>query len=296
MRFQFRAIPCLLAAVLTMAAGEGEVVAKRGDLRLTGADMRDALTLLDPSARAQVTGTPQALAVFARDRLLNQAVLAEARAKGWDKRPDIVRKANEARDAMLLQTYLISLIPADAAYPSEAEITATYESNRARLVLPRQYRLAQIVILTPPNGPPGAAEAGKKLAEEMRALAATPNADFAALARKHSQDPMSAEKGGEIGWLREPEMLPTVREAVTGLAEKGVSQPTRSTDGWHILKVLEIRAPAQVPIDDARQQIIQALRQGRVQRLTRAYLDDMLKAQPIQVNEIELTKQVDGGK
>ena len=296
MRFQFRAILCLLAAVLTMAAGEGEIVAKRGDLRLTATDMRDALNLLDSPGRAQVTATQQALAVFARDRLLNQAVLAEARAKGWDKRPDIVRKANEARDAVLLQTWLTSLIPADTAYPSEAEITATYETNRARLVLPRQYRLAQIVILAPPNGPPGSAESAKKLAEEMRALAATPNADFAALARKHSQDPMSAEKGGEIGWLREPEMLPTVREAVTGLAEKGVSQPTRSTDGWHILKVLEIRAPAQVPIDDARQQIVQALRQGRVQRLTRAYLDDMLKAQPIQVNEIELTKQVDGGK
>ena len=43
---------------------------------------------------------------------------------------------------------------------------------------------------------------------------------------------------------------------------------------------------------DAKPQIVQALRQNRAQRLMRAYLDDMLKEKPIEVNEIELTKEV----
>jgi hypothetical protein len=59
---------------------------------------------------------------------------------------------------------------------------------------------------------------------------------------------------------------------------------------------LETRPAGPVPLADAKPQIVAALRQARMQRTMRAYLDDMLKAQPIQVNEIELTKQVGGGK
>ena len=42
------------------------------------------------------------------------------------------------------------------------------------------------------------------------------------------------------------------------------------------------------PLEDAKPQLIQALRQARSQQLVRKYLDEMLAAQPIQVNEIEL--------
>jgi len=85
-----------------------------------------------------VTANPQALANFVRERLLNLSVLAEAKSKNWDSRPDIVRRMNETRDAVILQTYLTSVVPADPLYPSEAEVTAAYESNKARLMLPRQ--------------------------------------------------------------------------------------------------------------------------------------------------------------
>ena len=99
-----------------------------------------------------------------------------------------------------------------------------------------------------------------------------------------------------MGWLREPDMIPAVREVVVGMTENMISQPVHVPDGWHILKVLEIKPGGQVPLLDAKPQIVQALRQARAQRLVRAYLDDMLKTQPIQVNEIELTKQVGAGK
>jgi peptidylprolyl isomerase len=118
-----------------------------------------------------------------------------------------------------------------------------------------------------------------------------PNADFAELARRNSQEPQSAAKGGDIGWLQEPAMIPVVREAVSGLIESGISQPVRASDGWHILKLLAMKPAGTIPLQDARPQIVAALRQARTQRLARAYLDEMVKAQPIQLNEIELSKQ-----
>ena len=290
-----RAIPCLMAALLVIAAGEppgNEIVAQRGDMRMTGAEVQELLNLLDPAARAQVTANAQTLGTFVRDRMLNLSVAAEVKAKGWDTRPEIVRRANEARDAVLLQTYLASLVPNDPAFPTEAEVAAAYESNKGRMVLPRQFHLAQIVLLVKPGAEAREEEDARKRAVELRAQTVKPKADFADLARKHSQEQPGAEKGGDVGWLREPDMIPVAREAVAALAENAVSQPVRMPDGWHILKLLESKPGGPVPLADAKPQIVQALRQARAQRLMRAYLDEMVKTQPIQVNEIELTRQI----
>lgn len=290
-----RTLPGLAAALFLMAAGEppaGDVVAQRGDMKLTSAELQDTLNLLDPAARAQVTANAQTLAAFVRERVLNTAVLAEARSKSWDSKPDIARKIAENRDAVILQTYLASVVPADPAFPSEAEVASAYEANKSKLMLPKLYHLAQIVLTTKPDATAQQIEDAHKKALDLRAQAVKPKADFGELAKKNSQETASAEKGGDVGWTREPDLLPAVREAVSTLAENGISQPVRAPDGWHVLKLLETRAPAPVPLKDATPQLVQAMRQARAQRLMRAYLDDMMKAQPIQVNEIELTKQV----
>jgi parvulin-like peptidyl-prolyl isomerase len=289
-----RAVPLLLAALLLIAADvppDADLVAQRGDLRLTGTGLQDALSLLDPAVRAQVTATQQSLANFARERVLNMAILAEAKAKQWDTQPEIVRKIAEMRDAVTTQTYLASLIPADPAFPSDAEVAAAYESNKSRLVLPRQYHIAQCVLTVKQGATPGEDEEVHKKALGLRSQAIKPNADFAELARKNSQDPQSAEKGGDVGWLQEPNMIPVVRDAVSGMIESAISQPVRVADGWHIMKLLAMKPSGPISLQDARPQIVAALRQARTQRLVRAYLDDMVKAQPIQLNEIELAKE-----
>src|ERR1700722_3170401 len=295
----FRVIACAVTAFLLMAADApptGDVVAQRGDVRLTATQLKDTLSLLDPNVRAQVTATPQALANFARERVLNMTVLAEARAKGWDNQPDIIRKMNEARDAIVLQTYLVSMVPPDPAYPSEAEIQTAYDNNKARLVAPKQYHIAQIVLLVKQGATPEEEEAVHKKALDLRALVMRPKADFADIARKNSQEPTSAAKGGDVGWLREPDMMPQVREQVAAMAENSISQLVRVPDGFHILKLLEVKPSGPVPLADARLQIVQALRQARSQRLMREYLDNVMKTQAIEVNEIALTKEMSEAK
>ncbi len=290
-----RAVSFAFAALLLSAAGEAPstatgVLAQRGDVRFTDADLKAALGQLDPNARAQVTASPQAVAAFVRERVMNAAVLAEAKSKSWDTQPEVARRVAETRDAVILQTYLAAAVPPDPAYPSEAEIAEAYEINKGRFVMPRQYRVAQIVLFVKQGATPLEEEAAHKKAIDLRAQAMKPKADFADLARKSSQDKPSAEKGGDVGWLRETDMLGPVRDAVLTLPDIGVSQPVRVSDGWHVLKVLEQKPAGTLPLSEAKPQLIPALRQARAQRLIRVFLDDMLKAQPIQLNEIELTK------
>jgi PPIC-type PPIASE domain len=289
-----RAIPCALAAFLLMAADEppaADVVAQSGSVRITAPELKETLGNLDPGARAQITATPAALTNFVRDRLLNSMVLAEAKSKDWDTRPDVVRKIAEARDAVILQSYLASVVPVDSVFPSEADVTTAYENNKGRLMLPRQFHLSQIVLIVKAGAPPEEDEAAHKKAIDLRAQAVRPKADFADIARRSSQEQQSAAKGGDVGWLKEPDMVPPIRDAVAALSENGISQPVKMADGWHILKLLETKPPGQIPLLDAKPQIVQALRQARAQRIIKAYVDDMLKTQPIQVNEIEINKQ-----
>ncbi len=65
--------------------------------------------------------------------------------------------------------------------------------------------------------------------------------DFAALARAHSEDPGSASKGGELGWMSPTEFVPKFREMAETMELNTVSQPFKSQFGWHILQVLDKR-------------------------------------------------------
>jgi parvulin-like peptidyl-prolyl isomerase len=282
-RFAFAALALVLGA-----AGDpppSEIIAQRGDVRLTAADLRDMLNRSDPNVRARLEVDPAARAGFVRDRLLNEAMLAEARAKGWDQKPDIMQRANEARDAVILQSYAASLVPPNPAFPGDAEIAAAYEANKTRFMLPRQYHLAQIVVLVAPGASHDAEEEARRKAADLRAQAMKPKADFADLARKQSQDTASAERGGDQGWVREDELTPALKDAVVGLSENGITDLTRLPDGFHIVRLMGTKPAGPAAITDVKPQLVQALRQARAQQIVRAYIDDMLRKEPIQLND-----------
>lgn len=65
--------------------------------------------------------------------------------------------------------------------------------------------------------------------------------DFTTLAKLHSQDPGSAEKGGDLGWVEPGMMVPPFEKAYTALPVKTLSDPVKTQYGWHIIEVLGIR-------------------------------------------------------
>jgi len=63
-------------------------------------------------------------------------------------------------------------------------------------------------------------------------------ADFAELARVHSED-ASASRGGELGWILPGDTVPEFERAMNNLKPGEISQPVRSPFGWHLIQVLE---------------------------------------------------------
>ena len=65
-------------------------------------------------------------------------------------------------------------------------------------------------------------------------------ADFAELAKVHSDDP-SNSKGGDLGWLSPGDTVPEFERAMNQLRDNEISAPVQSTFGWHLVQVMERR-------------------------------------------------------
>ena len=111
------------------------------------------------------------------------------------------------------------------------------------------------------------AEQALAILEEAAAQLAA-GADFAEVAASHSQEMATSRRGGVIGRVGKGDLAPALDTAVFTLADGEVSQPVRSEEGYHLLKVLETeRAPLPV-LEDLREQLIAELEQQRLhQRL-----------------------------
>jgi len=95
--------------------------------------------------------------------------------------------------------------------------------------------------------------------------------DFAALARSHSDDTGSALKGGDLGWINPGDTVPDFEQAMNALSPKEISQPFKSSFGWHIVQVLE-RRQADTNAEVLRQKAKEAIRQRKAREATELWL------------------------
>lgn len=87
-------------------------------------------------------------------------------------------------------------------------------------------------------------------------------ADFGNMAKKHSDDPGSANLGGELGWNNVGAFDPAFEEALSNLQVDEISQPFQSSFGWHIVQLTGKRQDDQSE-DMKRQQASKILRQRK---------------------------------
>ncbi|MFV2002241.1 MAG: peptidylprolyl isomerase, partial [Paracoccaceae bacterium] len=65
--------------------------------------------------------------------------------------------------------------------------------------------------------------------------------DFSVLARAYSQDPASAQAGGEVGWVMPGVMVPRFQKAMDALAVNEISEPVLTRFGLHLIQVMDRR-------------------------------------------------------
>ncbi|EBF2919843.1 peptidylprolyl isomerase SurA [Salmonella enterica subsp. enterica serovar Virchow] len=77
--------------------------------------------------------------------------------------------------------------------------------------------------------------------EEIAADIKSGKTTFAAAAKEYSQDPGSANQGGDLGWATPDVFDPAFRDALTKLHKGQISAPVHSSFGWHLIELLDTR-------------------------------------------------------
>jgi peptidylprolyl isomerase len=178
-------------------------------------------------------------------------------------------------------------------YPADAEVESTYEANKTSFLVPRQYQLAQIVVLQAQDADKAAEEKAKKKLDEVRKSLKEPGANFATIAAQESEDPEGAAKGGDLGLLREDQIRPEIRAQISGLAVDAVSEPVRLEDGWHLFKLVETKPAYTRPLAEVRDALIERIREERQTANRRRYIGKIVEDAPMTINEIALSKLVE---
>jgi peptidyl-prolyl cis-trans isomerase SurA len=140
---------------------------------------------------------------------------------------------------------------------SPEEIRRHYDANKERYATAERVRVRDILFAVGAGADEAEVARTRAKAEEVRELAAK-GRDFPALAQQFSEGP-GADKGGELGTFARGEMEQTLEDVVFGLKAGEVSQPIRTSSGFHVLRVDERIGAGHRPYEDVKAEIRDAL-------------------------------------
>ncbi|MET3182656.1 UNVERIFIED_ORG: peptidyl-prolyl cis-trans isomerase D [Variovorax guangxiensis] len=129
---------------------------------------------------------------------------------------------------------------------NEADLKTYYEQNASRFGSKEERRASHILITAPASASAADREKAKAKAEQLLAdVKKAPNT-FAEVARKNSQDPGSAEKGGDLDFVTKGAMVKPFEDAMFALKKGEISNVVETEFGYHIIHLTDIK-PAVVP-------------------------------------------------
>lgn len=129
--------------------------------------------------------------------------------------------------------------------PSQKEVEQFYEQNKAAQFTTPEARCTRHILFNKDQ---------KAKAEEVKQQLQN-GGDFAELAKEYSQDPGSAEQGGDIGCIGRGETVPNFEEAVFNAKQGEIVGPVETEFGYHLIEVTEIHEEATQPLSEVEGQI-----------------------------------------
>ncbi|WHQ42693.1 peptidylprolyl isomerase [Alcaligenes faecalis] len=258
-------------------------VATLGQVVVSQEELQQFLQVLPAAQREAMRNDRVVLEQWLRSRLAEKAVVEQAKAQEWDKKAEIRSAIEEAQDQVILRSYLQSVSEPAADYPSEQDLQMAYQANQDQFQLPAMYRLSQIFLSVPDKDEQALAQA-KKRADAWVKQMREGKADFAALAKEHSDEKISAERGGDNGFLPMSQLVPAMRATVAKLEPGQLSDPIVQADGVHILQVTDLRPASVRSLEEVKPALRDALRRQRQQEATQAYVAGMLDADTVTVD------------
>jgi len=149
--------------------------------------------------------------------------------------------------------------------PSEEELHEFYETNQNQFSVAEERQASHILIQLEEGADEAAIAAAREKAESL-VTRLNAGESFEKLAKENSDDPGSAETGGDLGYFGRGIMEPDFEEVAFSLKLNEVSEPVLTSFGYHIIKVTGIREREVKPFADVRDDILAQFQNDAAER------------------------------
>ena len=242
----------LVGMTFQVAMAESDpVLAEVGDKAFTVSDLERKLEEIPSYARGNfltLEGKMKLLDRMVRTELLKQAAIKA----GYEERPDVKLKLEDARERILTSEYFRNEI-SDPPQPSEDDIKAYYEKNKAKYEMSDMVEVRHIVLDT------------KSKADDLKTKIEDNDISFEDAVVDYSIDERSKADNGKLGEITRGGFFPGIgrskglEDTAFSLKVGKISDPVKSRKGWHLLLVDKKIENGYTPLEQVRNQIVDEL-------------------------------------
>lgn len=142
---------------------------------------------------------------------------------------------------------------------SEADIKATYEREQAAFEASEEREVAHILLeVNDERSEEQATQQLQEIAEQMKK-----GADFAELAKKHTEDVGTVDFGGNLGYVKSGDLPEKFEQAAQALAVGAISEPVVTEAGVHLIKLLDIKKDESPDLASSKARITEDIQKTR---------------------------------
>ena len=203
-----------------------------------------------------------------RAEIDTRLLAGKARESGLDRDPVYLKRVGEYRKTRLINLHRAAL--AREHDPSEAQLEAWFEANRARITVPEARKVQMVVVGT------------EQEASELKAEIEAGELTMYQAARDHSIDPGAKRNLGELGWVTPGEGQPALDKATFALGPDEIAGPIETPAGWHLLRVMDVRESQYSDLSQP----------ATRKRVRRAYVHEKLDAYAVDLRKNDFAVEV----
>lgn len=202
----------------------------------------------------------EVLEILVKEVYLEKELVKEAKKSDLDKNQLTKSQIEQAKNRILRQAY-IEKITAESVTDEKInnkylELTKEYEGKK-------EYKISHIVLKT------------KEEAEDIIKKIKSKKFKFSELAKKYSIDRESAEKGGDLDFIVEDNLIKEISEIVVNLKSDEISDPVQTKFGWHIIRLDEVRDAKILPFENLKETIKEQLKQEVLGQATSKFTNNL---------------------
>lgn len=262
---------------------KGVVVAKVNDEKIFKSEIEQKLRNIFDGQNQEAklpdieTLPKEVIEILIKEVYLDKELTKAAKKSKIGKNKEIQDRIASIKDKILRQAYIDSVIKENV---TEQRINDKYVELSNELSGKKEYLISHIVVKD--------RDEAEKILKEIKAKKPL---KFSDAAKRYSLDQESAERGGELGYTLEDNIIKEIALVIPTLAKDEISAPIQTKFGWHLIKFSDVRDAKPLPFEEVKENIRRQLTQDAINEINSKIIKDSKTQILIQLKEPEIKSE-----